>query len=91
MTEKNPNRVDNLIDAMSNVSGLPRSETNEIWEKVKKNRQRLDSCSQHHFTLDLTPDKSIAKRWRCTRCSGEIDGVNKSWYELGLEHAAKTE
>lgn len=37
------------IGALSNVSGLSREEVSTIYEQVKENRRRLDSCDRHHF------------------------------------------
>jgi len=60
-----------------------------IWSEVKLNRARLVSCTgPHKFTIDITPEKKIGKRWKCELCQGTIDSINKEWYELGLKHAS---
>lgn len=52
------------------------------------NDEHLRACSRHDFSEDLTPDHPPhGKRWRCTRCTGEVTGNDKRWYECGLGHA----
>jgi len=60
----------------------------KLWAQVKLNRVRLLSCKgPHKFTIDITPEKTIGKKWKCELCDGEIDSINKEWYELGLKHS----
>lgn len=58
----------------------------EIFEQAKANQRKLNSCPKHSFTIDLTPTRVMGKRWKCANCGGEIEGINKSWYEDGLKH-----
>ncbi len=58
----------------------------KIFEEVKENHRKLDSCSLHDFSIDITPSKPYMKKFRCTNCSGEVDLTTKSWYEKGLQH-----
>lgn len=58
-----------------------------IFEQVKENQRKLNSCTLHRFTTDLNPTQPYLKRWRCAFCGGEVDGTTKHWYEKGLEHA----
>lgn len=55
-------------------------------EQVKKNRETLMNCKQHDFSIDLTPERVLGKRWKCAECGGEVEGSEKHWYELGLKH-----
>lgn len=68
---------------------------NEMWSRVQENRKRMDACvGPHDFSIDLLPERTFGKRWRCTLCGAEIDGVDKSYYERGVAHgraAAKRE
>lgn len=73
-------------DALNRVSGIPRSEVSEIFEKVKRNHQQLAGCDHHIFT-DITPDKLLNKKYRCGRCQGEIDSQAYYWFTKGQEHA----
>lgn len=78
---------DKLTQKMSEISGLPPKDINQAWEKIKANRELLDGCACHNFSIDLLPDKTMGKRWKCTRCGGEVNSENKYWYELGIEHS----
>lgn len=57
-----------------------------IARRVRSNHRKLASCPEHEFTIDLTPLVSAPKRWRCTRCEGDVSGVEKLWYQRGRAH-----
>jgi hypothetical protein len=57
----------------------------KIWEYVKENHKKLKSCNLHNFE-DITPDRKIYKKYKCKNCGGELDGINVSYYHLGLKH-----
>lgn len=59
----------------------------EIWNQVVENDKLLKSCLLHSFDIDLSPDRKIGKRWKCSKCNGEVDSMAKLWYERGLMHA----
>jgi hypothetical protein len=59
-----------------------------VWDRLRANQLKLDSCARHAFTLDLAPDKELAKRWGCAQCGGVVDAAAKTWYEAGARHAA---
>jgi hypothetical protein len=61
----------------------------QIFEEVKENHRKLDSCSRHDFSIDLVPDTKWGKRYQCSRCRGIVDSLTKYWYEKGLKHATK--
>jgi hypothetical protein len=50
---------------------------------IRENHARLAACADHDFTEDITPERAVLKHWRCTRCQGEVDSINKIWYEAG--------
>jgi hypothetical protein len=66
---------------------ITREEHQRIWEEVKENHRKLDSCKKHSFDEDVTPDRVLGKTYKCTSCGGTVDSITKSWYELGLKHA----
>lgn len=68
---------------------ITKAEAQAIWEQVKANGARLDGCAGPHEFQDTTPDKPIGKRYRCSKCTGEVEGSNVRWYEAGLKHGAK--
>ena len=75
------------FDAIAGAAGVDRREMLEIWEEVKANHQRLKACvGPHDFSIDAAPNRPIGKRWRCSKCGGEVDHIVKTWYEQGLEH-----
>lgn len=61
----------------------------KLWEAAKANTAALLGCAGPHEFVDLTPQKSFGKRYRCTRCTGEVDGVEKTFYDQGLKHGRK--
>lgn len=73
--------------ALSAVSGIPEAEVSDIFNQVKANHAALRSCTGHVFK-DITPAKeTIRKKYHCTKCHGEIDGMAHFWYQQGLLHA----
>lgn len=56
----------------------------EIFEKVQENEKKLDDCTIHDFSIPMEPGK-LVRRWKCSRCEGEVDVLAKRWYERGLE------
>jgi len=75
-----------LRDVLSGVSGLKPKVVDEIWEQVKANSARLDSCPGPHDFLPIEPDKPFIKH-RCARCGGEVEGSRARWYKRGLERS----
>ena len=56
-----------------------------IWKEVKDNHVRLDSCAGPHDFQSI--DSNVFNRkYKCSKCNGTTNGVNKSWYDLGLKH-----
>lgn len=60
-------------------------DNDKIWKMVKQNHKKLNSCECHNF-IDISPDKSLGKKYKCKNCSGILDSINVSWYNLGLKH-----
>ncbi len=66
---------------------ITKDDLNKIWSEVKLNRVKLASCSgPHDFSVDVSPQKNVGKKWQCTKCLGTIDSINREWYLLGLTH-----
>lgn len=66
---------------------LRKSEADALWAKIKANQSVLASCAgPHDFSIDFAPTKTFGKRWRCSRCQGEIDSIANIYYEEGLRH-----
>ncbi len=59
----------------------------KILNAVIENNKKLEGCSGHLFDIDLSKGSLLNKRWKCSLCKGEISGINKQWYELGIKHA----
>lgn len=78
----------NLDDALSEVSGLPRSEVNAIWAAVKANHRKLDGCPAHKFS-PVDPSKAVDRSYRCSACGGEVDAIAFSWFQRGLEQGRR--
>lgn len=71
---------------MTELKGHAKRLIEQVIEQVKKNRKTLMNCKQHDFSIDLTPERVLGKRWKCAECGGEVAGSEKHWYELGLKH-----
>jgi hypothetical protein len=83
-------RPETVGDALSRVSGVPKAEINEIWQKVKANSERLRSCVRPHDFSEVTRlVGTIPREYRCTRCGGTVDSINRSWYVEGLKDGAR--
>ena len=64
-----------------------RKESAVLWEQVKRNRRILDSCDTHSFELLGPKDQSpFWRRYRCSRCGGDVDAHARHWYNLGFQH-----
>jgi len=71
-------------EALSKISGIPKSEVMKIWEEVKANQLTLDSCEGPH---EFLKDTSIrANRYKCTKCGGWASAEGAGWYNKGLQH-----
>jgi hypothetical protein len=73
-------------------------DVDEIFQQVKANSAKLDSCALHDFSIpvDRRTKQVLDKpdlfcRWRCSKCLGEVDGIVRRWYRLGLEHGKRVE
>jgi hypothetical protein len=61
-------------------------DTKKIMREIYENRDKLRDCNKpHDFSIDLNPERKLGKRWKCSKCGGEIDAIGKMWYERGLE------
>lgn len=67
---------------------ITREESKAIWDMVVANHDKLESCPGPHVFQNITPEKKIGKRYRCTMCGGEAEQLNVSWYNKGLGHAS---
>lgn len=75
----------NAREVLSQVSGIPEREINEIWEQVKANHARLDSCAgPHDFSIEGRKQGQLVRDWQCSKCGGTLDSVNVQWYRKGL-------
>ena len=82
--------------------GIPSRETDQILVQVRDNTAKLEGCpGPHDFSIALdrhtkqpisnpTPIQSFACKWQCSKCGGYVDGINKIWYNRGLNHSKKS-
>lgn len=85
------------IQQFGEMVGIPTKETDAILVKIRLNQKLLDSCKKpHDFSICLDrrtnqpienpiPAQHFGARWRCSKCGGNVDGLNKSWYIKGLK------
>lgn len=76
------------LDALSGVSGVPRSGVQAIWEQVKANNALLLACTgPHDFQVE---GEGVHRKERCALCKGTVDVIHAHWYRKGLEHGRGT-
>ena len=77
-----------IFDAIHKVTGgkISKEEASKIYEEVKENQRRLKSCEGPHDFHPVDPEEKIRRRYRCSKCQGEVDTVACSWYREGLKH-----
>lgn len=87
------NTKDTVLDVLGKVSGIKRSEMDEILQKVRANRKDLESCTYHNFVGIPGQEHGTCKdgtviyrRFRCANCRGEADSHAVHWYNDGLRH-----
>jgi hypothetical protein len=69
-------------EVLGQVSGLGKSEVMRIWNEVKANSARLDSCvGPHDFRECGNPTRLC-----CAKCLGMIPKTDVRWYLAGLAH-----
>ena len=68
---------------------MNKDEALKFMKEIKENRTKLDACSKHNFSIDITPNRTINKKFRCISCDGIVSVQEKLWYEKGLKDANK--
>lgn len=71
-------------EALSKVSGIPRTEVLSIWEQVKANSAKLRACPRHRFPGG---DVKIGQKLTCLACGGEMGIPSIADYVRGYEAA----
>ncbi|KKN18695.1 hypothetical protein LCGC14_0953110 [marine sediment metagenome] len=84
MTEKRYNAA----EVLGKVSGLGSGEVDRIFEEVKANHAKLDACDGHDFE-PCERIGELVRSYKCMRCFGVLDAVNRRWYECGRVHGAQ--
>lgn len=69
------------VQALSDVSGLSRSDVDSIWENVKRNRVAIDGCPRHRFAGAQI--KTLGEKFRCEACGGQMSLVDIGNYIRG--------
>lgn len=83
---RNPDGTINGVGVMSEVTGLSQTEVRSLWEQVKANSAKLESCPYHEFiqSPQTAPLRSLThQKYICTHCGGEIDRQAYHWHEQG--------
>ena len=83
---RNPDGTVNGVGVMSEITGLEAAEVGRIWEQVKANNARLESCPYHEF--EQSPQTAVLRslthqKYVCKHCKGEVDHQQYSWHEKG--------
>jgi hypothetical protein len=79
-------KIKDIVHAIGKGVGISKQESRSILEDVKANLKRLRECKRPHDFQELPSDRRIIqKRYRCTKCGGEIRKTEHIWYQKGLE------
>jgi len=66
---------------------VTKEESAKLWAEVRANGLKLDACTLHAFGLiGFLDQPPLGRRYRCSRCGGEVDSQARNWYDLGLKH-----
>lgn len=66
---------------------MDKADVNKIWEEVKINHNKLNSCEgPHDFQDEPLPEGFLIRKKICTKCNGTLDRVHAIWYDRGVEH-----
>ncbi len=71
------------LDTISSATGIKRAELQAIWAEVKANGGKLDGCQYHDFVLIPGTDAPMKRRYVCSNCGGEVDGIAYRWHQDG--------
>jgi hypothetical protein len=92
-----PNKRAKTIHEVAEMVGIPKTVSEQILQQVLANTAALESCAGHDFSiaLDRHTKKPIKNpthhqqtfdcKWRCSKCGGYIDAINRTWYNRGLK------
>lgn len=69
---------------------ITKEEMSETWRRAAANIAALNECDGHVFE-DTKTSNVLDKRWRCTKCHGEVRTSEKKFYEQGLAHGSDPE
>lgn len=68
------------LKVLGSMSGLGRSEAKKIWDQVRENQARLDSCPKHSFSGEVA---AFGKKLLCASCGGMLGIVEIGMYIKG--------
>lgn len=57
-----------------------------ILDQVQANNSLLESCPGPHDFVNLTPERPLGARYRCSQCKGTAPAMAVRWYMDGLAH-----
>lgn len=78
------------LQTLSDVSGLPIAEINDLFVKVQENQRRLNGCPRHNFGAVVLVS-SISAKWTCQVCGGEMSISDIRLYAAGYVAHGGTE
>jgi hypothetical protein len=89
--------MNKTIQQVGEMVGIPAKETDQILVQVRANTAKLEGCEgPHDFSIALdrytkqpienpTPQQHFGCKWKCSKCGGYVDAINKSWYNRALK------
>jgi hypothetical protein len=56
-----------------------------LLERIKENRNKLDSCKKHLFNIDIKPPYPLNFKLKCHNCNAIMDALEVNQYIRGYE------
>lgn len=69
----------NVLNELSEISGLPKKDAENIWEEIKENKKKLNSCKKHQFGKVKT--KPLCEPVPCRNCGGFMNKIDILSYQ----------
>ncbi len=79
-------KLEEVVAALSSVSGLSKTAVVEAMEKAQANSKALNACQAPHDFQPVPGESKLRKEFKCTKCGGTIKATDFYWYAKGLKH-----
>lgn len=79
------------LDQLAGAMMVKSKDLKDIWEDVKENHRKLDSCpGPHDFVVKNPEARRMNQRMVCRKCKGEMTVLDANLYLKGVAHGVKS-